>query len=189
MTISDERRKRIQQLTDWASDYVKNGGLKVNRESFWISAVFDDDSPSKNIEQNHYYRIMVIDDLIDTFATEAQKRWMLSISSAKDYAKMVYNTLAKQVEQEIMKNAPATRRTIDSLYGRPQADSSKMKTFFDVFKSLAGFDNNEVDERVLIVEVIKTGKFQDENDVRATFKKAVREGLIYERRPGYWSKS
>jgi replicative DNA helicase Mcm len=75
------------------------------------------------------------------------------------------------------------------LYGKPQSETSKSKLFMDVFKGLSGTENNDVDEKALIEELIKTGKFTDENDARNVFNKAKREGLIYERKAGFWAKA
>jgi replicative DNA helicase Mcm len=38
-------------------------------------------------------------------------------------------------------------------------------------------------------ELVKTGKFSDENDAKKYFEKAKREGQVYERRPGFWAKA
>jgi replicative DNA helicase Mcm len=75
------------------------------------------------------------------------------------------------------------------LYGKPQSEVSKSKTFMDVFKGLSGSENNDVEEKALIDELVKTGKFTDENDARKYFENAKREGQVYERRPGFWAKA
>lgn len=75
------------------------------------------------------------------------------------------------------------------LYGKPQSEVSKSKMLMDVFKALSGNDNNDVDEKLLVEELVKTGKFVDEGDARKYFEKAKREGQIYERKPGFWAKA
>lgn len=75
------------------------------------------------------------------------------------------------------------------LYGKPQSEVSRSKTFMDVFKGLSGNDNNPVEERALVEELVKTGKFTDENDARKYFERAKREGQIYESKPGFWTKA
>jgi replicative DNA helicase Mcm len=59
----------------------------------------------------------------------------------------------------------------------------------DVFKGLSGSENNDVEEKALIDDLVKTGKFTDENDARKYFENAKREGQVYERRPGFWAKA
>ncbi len=73
------------------------------------------------------------------------------------------------------------------LYGKPQSVVSKEKTFMEVFKVLSGNENNDVEDKALVDELVKTGKFTDE-EARKHIQKFNREGQIYERKPGYWSK-
>lgn len=74
------------------------------------------------------------------------------------------------------------------LYGKPQSEVSKQKLFMEVFNGLAGPDNNEVEDKNLVAELVKTGRFTDE-EARVQISKFNREGRIYERRPGFWAKA
>jgi replicative DNA helicase Mcm len=74
------------------------------------------------------------------------------------------------------------------LYGKPQSVVSKEKTFMEVFKGLSGNENNDVEDKVLVDELVKTGKFTDE-EARKHIQKFNREGQIFERRPGFWAKA
>ena len=81
------------------------------------------------------------------------------------------------------------RTDLGVLYGKPVSEVSRSKVFMEVFKGLGGPDNNDVDEKVLLSELVKTGKFNDEADAKKYFERARREGQIYERRPGFWAKA
>ncbi|AIF84777.1 replicative DNA helicase Mcm [Candidatus Nitrososphaera evergladensis SR1] len=74
------------------------------------------------------------------------------------------------------------------LYGKPQSEVSKQKLFMEVFNGLSGPDNNEVEDKNLVAELVKTGRFTDE-EARSQISKFNREGRIYERRPGFWAKA
>lgn len=74
------------------------------------------------------------------------------------------------------------------LYGKPQSVVSKEKMFMEIFRGLSGAENNDVEDKVLIDELIKSGKFTDE-DARKYVQKFNREGQIFERRPGFWAKA
>ena len=74
------------------------------------------------------------------------------------------------------------------LYGKPQSEVSKQKLFMETFTALSGPDNNEVEEKNLLAELAKTGRFSDE-EARTQINKFSREGRIYERRPGFWAKA
>jgi replicative DNA helicase Mcm len=74
------------------------------------------------------------------------------------------------------------------LYGKPQSEVSKQKLFMEVFNGISGPDNNEVEDKNLVAELVKTGRFTDE-EARTQISKFNREGRIYERRPGFWAKA
>ncbi len=74
------------------------------------------------------------------------------------------------------------------LYGKPQSVVSKEKTFMELFRGLTGTENNDVEDKVLVDELVKTGKFPDE-EARKYIQKFNREGQIFERRPGFWAKA
>ncbi|HUG97206.1 MAG TPA: minichromosome maintenance protein MCM [Nitrososphaera sp.] len=74
------------------------------------------------------------------------------------------------------------------LYGKPQSVVSKEKQFMEVFKGLSGTENNDVEDKALVAELVKTGKFSDE-DAKKYIQKFNREGQIFERRPGFWAKA
>src|ERR671921_1481797 len=74
------------------------------------------------------------------------------------------------------------------LHGKPFSEISRLKLFMEIFSSLSGEDKNDVEENIFIVELGKTGKFT-ESDARSFIKKAMNDGQIYERKPGFYSKA
>lgn len=77
---------------------------------------------------------------------------------------------------------------IGVLHGMPQSEVSKRKLFLDVFNSLSGHDKNPVEEKTLVDELAKTGRFT-EDEARHFIKKASEEGTIYEAKPGSYSRT
>jgi replicative DNA helicase Mcm len=74
------------------------------------------------------------------------------------------------------------------LHGKPFSEISKLKLFMEIFSSLSGEEKNDVEENVFIGELVKTGKFSD-SDAKLHIKKAMNDGQIYERKPGFYSKA
>lgn len=74
------------------------------------------------------------------------------------------------------------------LHGKPFSEISKLKLFMEIFSSLSGEDKNDVEENTFITELAKTGKFT-EVDAKSFIKKAMNDGQIYERKPGFYSKA
>jgi replicative DNA helicase Mcm len=73
------------------------------------------------------------------------------------------------------------------LQGRPHSEVSKMQLFMDVIKSLEGDEKRPVEEKTFVKELVKTGKFTEE-DARKYIKKLQRESAIYESKPGHYNR-
>src|SRR5919198_4621291 len=74
------------------------------------------------------------------------------------------------------------------LHGKPHSEVSKLKVFIEIFMALSGQDRNDVEEKNFINELIKTGKFT-EDEARNYLKKAMQNGQIYERKSGFYAKA
>jgi replicative DNA helicase Mcm len=74
------------------------------------------------------------------------------------------------------------------LHGKPHSEVSKLKLFIEVFNALTGEDKNDVSERNFIDELIKTGKFS-EDEARTYLRKAMQNGQIFERKAGFYAKA
>lgn len=105
---------------------------------------------------------------------------------AEDAARAIY------LVDSMMKTAGVDVNTgktdLGVLYGKPQSVVSKEKTFMEVFRGLTGTENNNVEDKVLIDELVKTTKFSNE-EAKKYIQKFNREGQIFERRPGFWAKA
>jgi len=73
------------------------------------------------------------------------------------------------------------------LQGRPHSEVSKMQLFMDVMKSLEGDEKRPVEEKMFVKELVKTGKFTEE-EARKYIKKLQRESAIYESKPGHYNR-
>jgi replicative DNA helicase Mcm len=74
------------------------------------------------------------------------------------------------------------------LHGKPHSEVSKLKMFIEIFTALSGQDRNDVEEKNFINELVKTGKFT-EDEARNYLKKAMQNGQIYERKSGFYAKA
>ena len=73
-------------------------------------------------------------------------------------------------------------------HGKPHSEVSKLKIFMEIFNALSGQDRNDVSENNFISELVKTGKFT-EDDARIYIRKAMQNGQIYERKAGFYAKA
>ena len=72
------------------------------------------------------------------------------------------------------------------LQGRPRSEVSKMQLFMDVMKSLEGEHKSAVEEKQLVEELVKTGKYNDE-EAKNFIRKMARDSSIYESKPGHYN--
>lgn len=73
------------------------------------------------------------------------------------------------------------------LQGRPHSEVSKLQLFMDVLKSLEGDGKAAVEEKTFIKELVKTGKFTEE-EARSFLRRMLREASIYESKPGHYNR-
>jgi replicative DNA helicase Mcm len=73
------------------------------------------------------------------------------------------------------------------LQGRAHSEVSKMQLFMDVLKSLEGDNKIAVEERLFIKELVKSGKFTEE-EARNYLRRMLREASIYESKPGHYNR-
>jgi replicative DNA helicase Mcm len=105
---------------------------------------------------------------------------------AEDAQRAIY--LVDQMMRTAGVDVNTGKTDLGVLYGKPQSVVSKEKTFMELFRGLTGTENNDVEDKVLVDELMKTGKFSDE-EARKYIQKFNREGQIFERRPGFWAKA
>ncbi|MEM3098619.1 MAG: minichromosome maintenance protein MCM [Nitrososphaerales archaeon] len=74
------------------------------------------------------------------------------------------------------------------LHGVPQSERGKIQMFFDVFNILSGAEKNPVDGKQLIEELVKSGKFTEE-EAKAFITRANRNGTIYEVKSGFYKRA
>lgn len=73
------------------------------------------------------------------------------------------------------------------LQGRAHSEVSKMQLFMDILRSLEGDNKMAVEERLFIKELVKSGKFTEE-EARNYLRRMLREASIYESKPGHYNR-
>src|SRR5215216_2382266 len=117
----------------------------------------------------------------------ARARLLLKdVVDAEDARRAIY--LVDQMMRTAGVDVNTGKTDLGVLYGKPQSVVTKEKTFMELFRGLTGAENNDVEDKALVDELVKTGKFSDE-EARKYIQKFNREGQIFERRPGFWAKA
>ena len=117
----------------------------------------------------------------------ARARLLLKDSvDSEDADRAIY--LVSQMLETVGIDVNTGKVDLGVLQGKPLSETSKLKTFTDVFNGLSGEDKNDVEEKNFIYELVKSGKFT-EDEAKEFIRKAMQNGQIYERRAGFYAKA
>lgn len=151
-----------------------------------------------NIIRDYYMKMRNVDSDSMITVTPRQLEGLVRLSTAR--ARLLLKDKVEQEDaeralflvQRMLETAGVDVNTgkvdLGVLHGKPFSEISKLKLFMEIFSSISGEEKNDVEENVFIGELVKTGKFND-SDARSYIKKAMNDGQIYERKPGFYSKA
>ena len=105
---------------------------------------------------------------------------------AADAERAIY--LVSQMLETVGIDVNTGKVDLGVLHGKPLSETSKLKTFNDVFNGLSGEDKSDVEEKNFVDELVKTGKFT-EDESKDFIRKAMQNGQIYEKRAGFYAKA
>lgn len=91
----------------------------------------------------------------------------------------------KMVEDVLTDTATKAKADFGILFGRPAGERNKLSIALEIFKNMEGPDKKPVERKAFKEELVKTGKFTDE-DAEKIIRNMFREGLIYETKPGFF---
>ena len=86
-------------------------------------------------------------------------------------------------------NFKESHETVDLsvLQGKPRSEMAKVQLLMDILRELEGDWKKPVEEMMLVNSLIKTEKFT-EKESRDYIKKILRDGTIYESKPGHFNR-
>jgi len=115
----------------------------------------------------------------------AKARLMLREVVSEEDAFSAISLMKKMVEDVLTDAETKTKGDFGILLGRPSGDRNKLATLTDTLRALEGPDRKPVDAKILRQELMRTNKFPNEDDLETFLKKLIKEGIIFEPRPGF----
>lgn len=151
-----------------------------------------------DIIRNYYMKMRNVDSEGMITVTPRQLEGLIRLSTARARLLLKDKVEADDAErsiylvQRMLETAGVDVNTgkvdLGVLHGKPHSEISRLKVFMEVFNALSGQDKNDVEEKNFINELARTGKFSEE-EARAFIRKAMQNGQIYERKPGFYAKA
>lgn len=116
----------------------------------------------------------------------ARARILLRDQVIEDDALTAISLMNRMVEDVLTDTETKTRADFGVLLGKPTGERNKRVVAMDTFKTLEGTDKRPVERKALKEELMKTGRFNDE-DAEKMIQNLIRDGTIYESpKPGFY---
>jgi hypothetical protein len=129
-------------------------------------------------------------DVQDRVKREAMDRYVLLPAAAKGYAESAVAPFFGRFESDLKGAAEAhakkTRSEFGILTGRASNDTASRKAAVECFNILSK-DGGPVERALWVQAIVKTSKFDEQVAVGGILR-LVREGLVYESKPGFYKR-
>jgi hypothetical protein len=126
----------------------------------------------------------------DQVKREAMNRYVLLPTAAKGYAESAVSPFFDRFEKDLKGAAAAqakkTRAELGILLGRSSTDSASRKAAVECFNVLSS-DGGPVERSLWVQAMVKTSRF-DEQVASGAILRLVREGLVFESKPGFYKR-
>ncbi len=117
----------------------------------------------------------------------ARARLLLREQVQEEDALAAISLMRRMVEDVLTDATTQTRGDFGVLFGKPVGEKNKLSAAMQVFKQLEGEGSQRrpVEQRIFREELIKSGKFTDE-DADKLISNMLKEGIIYESKTGFF---
>lgn len=116
----------------------------------------------------------------------AKARLMLREEVTEDDALTAIELMNKMVEDVLTDAETKTKADFGILLGQPAGERGKLATLMDTLRALEGPERKPIEAKVFRMELMKTNKFANEDEVDKLIQKITKEGIIFESKPGFF---
>ncbi len=116
----------------------------------------------------------------------ARARLLLREKVTEDDALAATALMNRMVEDVLTDTETKTKGDFGILLGQPAGVRGKLTVVMDTLRALEGPDKKPVEAKVLKQELLRTNKFANEDEIDKSIQKIVRDGIIFESKPGFY---
>ncbi|MDG6925191.1 MAG: hypothetical protein JRN09_01425 [Nitrososphaerota archaeon] len=118
--------------------------------------------------------------------SSARARLMLRDSVLEEDALAAIALMNRMVEDVLTDTETKTKADFGILLGQPAGERGKLSTSMEIFRTLEGPEKKPVELRIFRDELVKSGRFKTDDEVDKMIQKLIKEGIIWENRPGFY---
>jgi hypothetical protein len=117
----------------------------------------------------------------------ARARLMLREQVLEEDALAAIALMNRMVEDVLTDTETKTKADFGILLGQPAGERGKLSTSMEIFRTMEGSpDKKPVELKLFRDELLKTGRFKTDDEVDKMIQKLIKEGIIWENRPGFY---
>ncbi|MDA4118315.1 MAG: minichromosome maintenance protein MCM [Thaumarchaeota archaeon] len=116
----------------------------------------------------------------------ARARLLLRDQVTEEDALAATALMNKMVEDVLTDTGTGTKGDFGILLGQPAGVRGKLTVVMDTLRALEGPDKKPVEAKILKQELLRTNKFANEDEIDKSIQKIVRDGIIFESKPGFY---
>jgi replicative DNA helicase Mcm len=118
--------------------------------------------------------------------SSAKARLMLREQILEEDALTAISLMNRMVEDVLTDTETKTKADFGVLLGQPTGERGKLSTSMDIFRAMEGQEKKPVELKLFREELVKSGRFKNDDEVDKMIQKLIKEGIIWESRPGFY---
>jgi len=119
--------------------------------------------------------------------SSARARLMLREQVLEEDALAAIALMNRMVEDVLTDTETKTKADFGILLGQPVGERNKMSTSMEIFRTMEGPEKNKpVELKLFRDELLKSGRFKADDEVDKMIQRLIKEGIIWENKPGFY---
>jgi replicative DNA helicase Mcm len=118
--------------------------------------------------------------------SSAKARLMLRDQVLEEDALTAISLMNRMVEDVLTDTETKTKADFGILLGQPAGERGKLSTSMEIFRTMEGQEKKPVELKLFRDELAKSGRFKGDDEVDKMIQKLIKEGIIWENKPGFY---